>query len=187
MPSTTRAFPTDHLLDFDSDSYDSIKEIEKKTNHDIKAVEYYLKSKLESPDFQIYQEYIHFLCTSEDINNLAYSLMISNFTKDVFIPKIQELISILGKIALENENCAMMARTHGQAATPTTMGKEMANFIYRISRQKKNIDNVKMVGKINGAVGNFNSHRFVLEDIDWLNVTKEFVEEELSLEHNPYR
>ena len=184
--TTSPEFPREALLDFDSSSYDSIKKIEKSTNHDIKAVEYYLKDKLNTLEAPAYSEFIHFLCTSEDINNLAYSLMISNFVKETFIPKIQEFIHLLAKLAIENENSVMMARTHGQPASPTTLGKEMANFVYRINRQYKNISDTKLTGKINGAVGNYNCHRFVLEDVDWREVTKEFVEGELGLNHNAY-
>lgn len=185
--SSQSEFPTENLLQFSLENYERIKEFEKTTNHDIKAVEYYLKEKLQEMGLSEYSEYIHFLCTSEDINNLAYSKMISNFLTTVYIPKLNELLQILKHIAQENANTVMMARTHGQSASPTTMGKEIANFAYRIQRQIQNIESVELFGKLNGAVGNYNCHRFVLDNVDWPQVSKKFIEQELNLKHNPYR
>ena len=129
---------------------------------------------------------IHFLCTSEDVNNLAYSLMIKNFVESCMLPKLEELQGQFADLVESTSEDVMMARTHGQPASPTVLGKELANFSYRIARQIEHIRKSEFLGKINGAVGNFNCHNFVVDNVDWSETAKLFVEEELGLKFNLY-
>ncbi|MBD3328771.1 adenylosuccinate lyase [Candidatus Peregrinibacteria bacterium] len=162
-----------------------IKEIEKETNHDVKAVEYYIKQKFKNTKFEKYGEFVHFACTSEDINNISYSLMIKGAVEQVLNPVMVSLTEMVYKLGLANKNVAMMSRTHGQTASPTTMGKELINVVARLEAQLSQIFNVKMKGKINGAVGNFNAHSVAYPKIDWSQASKNFVQG-LGLEHNAY-
>ena len=140
-----------------------VKTIENKTNHDVKAIEYFLKEQVKDFKFSKYSEFIHFACTSEDINNLSYSLMIKESSKQVLIKEIKITLKELKKLAKKHSKDAMLSRTHGQPASPTTMGKELSNFVYRIDQIKDQIEKHKLKGKMNGAVGNFNAHKVGLE------------------------
>ena len=163
----------------------SIKEIERTTNHDVKAVEYFLKEKVSSiPELQKVSEFIHFACTSEDINNLSHALMLEN-GRLVLLEEMNATLSLITKIAKDNAEVAMLSRTHGQTASPTTLGKEMANFSYRLSRQIDQLSAVQIMGKFNGAVGNFNAHVSAYPEIDWQNVSKDFIEK-LGINFAPY-
>lgn len=172
--------------DFSETDAQRIKEIEKITNHDVKAVEYYIKEKLQNIEFfDSITEFIHFACTSEDINNLAYALMLKNSMQNVLIPEMIKLINKLKEFAHEFSDLPMLSRTHGQPATPTTLGKEFANFVARLERQIKRLEKISYLGKINGAVGNFNAHYVAYPAINWLDFSKNFVEQ-LGLEWNPF-
>ena len=163
----------------------SIKEIERTTNHDVKAVEYFLKEKVSSiPELQKVSEFIHFACTSEDINNLSHALMLEN-GRLVLLEEMNVTLSLITKLAKDNAAVAMLSRTHGQTASPTTLGKEMANFSYRLSRQIDQLSAVQIMGKFNGAVGNFNAHVSAYPEIDWQNVSKDFIEK-LGINFAPY-
>lgn len=163
-----------------------IKDIEKTTNHDVKAVEYFLKEQVaDNAELQAVTEFIHFACTSEDINNLSHGLMLAEARENVLLPYLDKLISELKRLALEYRDIPMMARTHGQPASPTTMGKEMANVMVRLSRQREQISTVPILGKINGAVGNYNAHISAYPDVDWQTVSESFVNG-LGLSWNAY-
>lgn len=163
-----------------------IKQIEKNCGHDVKAVEYFLKSFLSSqPELNHYQEWVHFSCTSEDINNLAYALMIQRCLDEIILPKLQQLLEQLKTQARSWAAIPMLSRTHGQAATPTTLGKEFANFTYRLARQIENLSTTPILGKFNGAVGNYNAQKISLPEIDWPTFSRTFVEQ-LGLTWNPY-
>jgi adenylosuccinate lyase len=163
-----------------------IKSIEKTTNHDVKAVEYFLKEKIAgNEELQRISEFIHFACTSEDINNLAYALMLKDAREQVLLPQIGTLIARLTQLAHNFADVPMLSRTHGQTATPTTVGKEFANVAYRIKRQRTQLEKVELTAKINGAVGNFNAHIVAYPDVDWPRLTRDFVEF-LGLVWNPY-
>lgn len=162
-----------------------VKVIEKTTNHDVKAVEYLLKEKIAGcAELEQVSEFIHFACTSEDINNLSYALMLQA-GRIVIGEQMDECIAALKKIALETAAQPMLSRTHGQSATPTTVGKEFANVVARLSRQKQQLDAVALLGKINGAVGNYNAHAVAYPDVDWAEFAQCFVES-LGLQWNPY-
>ena len=163
-----------------------IKEIEAVTNHDVKAVEYWLKEKVNDiPELLAASEFIHFACTSEDINNLSHALMLKAARDDVLLPSIDKVIARLRELAHQLADVPMMSRTHGQPATPSTMGKEMANVAYRLTRARQRIAAVSLLGKINGAVGNYNAHLAAYPGYDWEGFAKKFVES-LGLEFNPY-
>jgi len=163
-----------------------IKEIERTTNHDVKAVEYFLKERLASEqELESALEFIHFACTSEDINNLAHGLMLKKGLLEVFIPLCEKVIEALRKLAHEYADDAMLSRTHGQTASPTTVGKEIANVVARLQYQLGAIRNTPLLGKINGAVGNYNAHLSAYPDIDWESSNQAFVES-LELTWNPY-
>jgi adenylosuccinate lyase len=171
---------------FNLDDAQRIKDIERTTNHDVKAVEYFLKEKVANqPELHAVNEFIHFACTSEDINNLSHALMLSEARNDVILPYCDKLISELKRLAIELKSVAMMARTHGQPATPTTMGKEMANVMIRLQRQRAQIANVDILGKINGAVGNYNAHMVAYPEFDWHQFAGSFVES-LGIKWNPF-
>ena len=162
-----------------------IKDIEKTTNHDVKAVEYFLKEKIANNDeLNKVSEFIHFACTSEDINNLSYALMLRE-GRGTLIPQMTECIAAIKKVALETASQPMMSRTHGQTASPTTTGKEFANVVARLIRQKEQLETVELLGKINGAVGNYNAHSIAYPEIDWEKFSKAFVES-LGLFWNAY-
>jgi len=162
-----------------------IKEIEKTTNHDVKAVEYYLKEKVSStPELQNVNEFIHFACTSEDINNLSHALMLED-GRQVLLDEMRKTLNLITDLAKDNADVAMLSRTHGQTASPTTLGKEMANFSYRLMRQIEQLEEVKIMGKFNGAVGNFNAHISAYPNLDWPNTSKNFIES-LGINYVPY-
>ena len=162
-----------------------IKEIEKTTNHDVKAVEYYLKEKVSStPELQNVNEFIHFACTSEDINNLSHALMLKD-GRQVLLNEMRKTLNLITDLAKDNADVAMLSRTHGQTASPTTLGKEMANFSYRLMRQIEQLEEVKIMGKFNGAVGNFNAHISAYPNLDWPNISKNFIES-LGINYAPY-
>src|SRR3954463_5424893 len=163
-----------------------IKNIEAETNHDVKAIEYWLKSRLaKNKEAQRSLEFIHFACTSEDINNLSYALMLRESRDQVMLPRLDQLIETLRGLAKRHATLPMLSRTHGQAATPTTLGKEMANFSHRLARARSRIADVAILGKINGAVGNYNAHLAAYPDFDWERFARRFVER-LGLEFNAY-
>lgn len=173
------------ILDhFDISDARRVKEIESVTKHDVKAVEYFLREKFESLNLSKYENYIHFGCTSEDINNLAYGLMIKHGVNDIFIPSAEELINVVTGKAKEYRDIPMLAHTHGQPATPTTIGKELAVFVYRWQSILDLLKTIKLRGKFSGAVGNFNAHIVAYPEIDWITASKNFVES-LELEFNP--
>ena len=152
--------------DFSEKDAEAVKEIESTTNHDVKAVEYFIKDKISSrPALHQVSEFVHFGCTSEDINNLSYGLMLKDARDQVVLPAMDELLNDLKSLALEHAGQAMLSRTHGQAASPTTMGKEIANVYRRLSRARNQIEEVEIFGKINGAVGNFNAHLSAYPDL----------------------
>ena len=162
-----------------------IKGIEKTTNHDVKAVEYFLKEKVSStPELQNVNEFIHFACTSEDINNLSYALMLED-GRQVLLDEMRKTLNLITDLAKDNADVAMLSRTHGQIASPTTLGKEMANFSYRLMRQIDQLEEVKIMGKFNGAVGNFNAHISAYPNLDWPNISKNFIES-LGINYAPY-
>jgi adenylosuccinate lyase len=174
------------VKDFSDRDAEHIKNIEAETNHDVKAIEYWLKSKLaKNAEAQRALEFVHFACTSEDINNLAYALMIAESRAKVMLPKLDELITALRMLARKHAALPMLSRTHGQAATPTTLGKEIANFAHRLARARSRIAAVAVMGKINGAVGNYNAHVTAYPGFDWEKFCKRFVER-LGLEFNAY-
>ncbi|AXM45532.1 adenylosuccinate lyase [Dichelobacter nodosus] len=169
---------------FDEHKALEIKAIEKTTNHDVKAVEYQLKKDLATHDELATKiEFVHFACTSEDINNLSYALMLKD-GRDVLLQMYQEISNQIKQIALAEQNTAFLAHTHGQPASPTTLGKEFANVVFRIKRQLSLLDSQEMLGKINGAVGNFNAHHVAYPDVDWQRSAQQFVEQ-LGLTYNP--
>ena len=171
---------------FSEQDADAVKVIESETNHDVKALEYWLKNKLSAfPEALAAAEFIHFACTSEDINNLAYGLMLRDARDAVMLPAINAIIARLRDLAHRHADLAMLSRTHGQAATPTTLGKEMANVVCRLERAAKNIAAVRLSGKINGAVGNYNAHLAAYPAFDWESFARNFVEK-LGLEFNAY-
>ena len=164
----------------------AVKKIEKITNHDVKAIEYWLKDTLKNEkEIVNVNEFIHFACTSEDINNLAYALMLKESLHKVLIPSISSLIKQTSKYSNKYSNIPMLAKTHGQTASPTTLGKEFANFTYRLERQILQLKNQKILGKINGAVGNFNSHVSAYPKKNWVKFSKKFIES-IGLVYNPY-
>jgi len=163
-----------------------IKDIEKTTNHDVKAVEYFLKETVaDSEELSKVSEFFHFACTSEDINNLSHALMLKTGRDQVLVPAINQVIDSIRHLAHQHSNVAMLSRTHGQAATPTTLGKEMANVVYRLQRQVTQMNKLNMLGKLNGAVGNYNAHLAAYPDLDWPEMSKQFIES-LGIRLNPY-
>ncbi|WP_455212806.1 adenylosuccinate lyase [Kaarinaea lacus] len=163
-----------------------IKEIERFTNHDVKAVEYFLKEKVShNKELNRVNEFIHFACTSEDINNLAYGLILSEGRNEVIVPLLNQVTEAIRGLAHQYADQPMLSRTHGQPASPTTLGKEMANFVYRMQRQSQQLEEVPILGKINGAVGNYNAHISAYPEIDWPSLACEFVTD-LGLVWNPY-
>lgn len=163
-----------------------VKDIESVTNHDVKAIEYFLKEKIKSNnELNKVSEFIHFACTSEDINNLAYALMLQAVKLNILIPAMDEQINLVKSMATQFAQLPMLARTHGQPASPTTMGKEMANVAFRLQRQRDQVSAIKMLGKANGAVGNYNAHISAYPEVDWPAAVQKFIED-MGLEFNPY-
>ncbi|MGL4381305.1 MAG: adenylosuccinate lyase [Vibrio sp.] len=164
-----------------------IKEIERTTNHDVKAVEYFLKEKVAAmPELHAVNEFIHFACTSEDINNTSHALMLKEARDTVILPEIRNVIDAIRKLAEEYRDIPLLSRTHGQPASPSTMGKEMANVAYRMERQYKQIANVEILAKINGAVGNYNAHLSAYPAVDWHQFSEQFITQSLGVDWNPY-
>jgi adenylosuccinate lyase len=177
----------DHLLDgFDESAARRVKEIESVTNHDVKAIEYFLKEQFEAiPELAASSEFLHFACTSEDINNLSYALMMKDAHDEVLSGLIRQIDQDLAQMATAYADCPMLSRTHGQTASPTTLGKEISNVLYRLRRQTRQMSEQEALGKINGAVGNFNAHISAYPEIDWPSLAREFVTS-LGLKWNPY-
>ncbi|MCD1278963.1 adenylosuccinate lyase [Psychrobacter sp. CCUG 69069] len=182
----TNAFLNSIVDDFSESDAQAIKDIEATTNHDVKAVEYFIKDKFRGQDALIDSlEFIHFACTSEDINNLSYALMLKD-SREIVVAKMQQLIDSITDLAVAHADQPMLSRTHGQTASPTTLGKEMANVAYRLARQIKQISQVELLGKINGAVGNYNAHFSAYPEVDWQTHAEQFIDERLALTFNPY-
>jgi len=176
----------DIITNFSIQDAERVKNIEAGINHDVKAVEYFIKERFEgNKELAAISEFIHFGCTSEDINNLAYGLMLQDARQACVLPALDNIISLLKKFAHDNAALAMLARTHGQSATPTTVGKEIANVIARLRRQIDGFTDVKILGKLNGATGNFNALMIAYPDIDWQQLSENFVSE-LGLTWNAY-
>jgi adenylosuccinate lyase len=184
-PRTVGAFRR-LVKDFSERDAEHIKNIEAQTNHDVKAIEYWLRSKLgANRQAQASLEFVHFACTSEDINNLSYALLLRESRDALMLPRLDRLIGILRTLARRHAALPMLSRTHGQAATPTTLGKEIANFVQRLRRAHERIRAVAILGKMNGAVGNYNAHRVAYPNVNWERFCRRFVER-LGLEFNPY-
>jgi adenylosuccinate lyase len=189
--SAARAYLDRVVWEFSSSDAAAVKAIEARTNHDVKAVEYWLRERLaQAPDpvqgeLAAVAEFIHFACTSEDINNLCHALMAGEARERVLLPALDQLIAQLAALAHVHADMPMLSRTHGQAATPTTLGKELANFVYRLRRGRGRIAGVELLGKINGAVGNYNAHLAAYPEVGWPGVARRFVEG-LGLTFNPY-
>jgi adenylosuccinate lyase len=176
-----------HLVDdFSLDDAERVKAIEATTNHDVKAVEYFIREKLgEGPETEVLKDFLHFACTSEDINNLSYALILRAARRESLIPVMRELRHKLRGLAHDYAGIAMLSRTHGQTASPTTLGKELANVVARLTRAEEQFNAVTILGKFNGAVGNYNAHSVAYPDVDWREVSHGFVAS-LGVEPNPY-
>ena len=175
------------LAEFSLDDAEAVKAIEATTNHDVKAIEYWLKERFSGvPQVLEASEFIHFACTSEDINNLSHALMLKQALTQVVQPQLAAITSKLRELAHSHAAVPMMSRTHGQPATPTTLGKEIANVLARLARQTAQLDKQEFLGKINGAVGNYNAHMVAYPDVDWEAHCRYFVELDLGLTFNPY-
>ena len=174
------------INDFDESAAQRVKDIESTTNHDVKAVEYYIKEQFkDNAELHAINEYVHFACTSEDINNLAHGLMLKQGLEQVMVPEMTQVLAQIKQLAHSHQSQPMLSRTHGQTASPSTMGKEMANVAARLERQLKQIQQMEFLGKINGAVGNYNAHYTAYPEIDWQANAQTFVES-LGLTWNPY-
>ena len=174
------------VADFSPRDAAAVKRIEARTNHDVKALEYWIKRRFAANDeVKAAREFIHFACTSEDINNLAHALMLKTARDAVLLPRLDALIGQMRQMAHDYAEIPMMSRTHGQPATPTTLGKELANAVYRLQRARTRIATISLLGKMNGAVGNYNAHLAAYPDFDWASFARHFVEK-LGLEFNPY-
>lgn len=182
----THAFLNSIVDDFSEADAQAIKDIEATTNHDVKAVEYFIKDKFRgNQQLEDSLEFIHFACTSEDINNLSYALMLKD-SREIVVAKMQRVTDSIVDLAITHADQPMLSRTHGQTASPTTLGKEMANVAYRLARQIKQIGQVELLGKINGAVGNYNAHLSAYPEVDWQSHAEQFITERLELTFNPY-
>ncbi|MBD3656322.1 adenylosuccinate lyase [Marinobacter sp.] len=174
------------VSEFSLEDAGRIKEIERTTNHDVKAVEYFIKEKIAAvPELHAVTEFVHFACTSEDINNLSHALMLREGLDFGMLPAMDMVINKLTELAHEHASQPMLSRTHGQTASPSTVGKELANVVYRLRRQVSQIRSIELLGKINGAVGNYNAHLSAYPDIDWAANARDFIEG-LGLNWNPY-
>jgi len=172
---------------FQLEHAERVKEFERTTNHDVKAVEYLLKEQAKQlPELAKVNEFIHFACTSEDINNLSHALMLREGRDSVLLPLMRQLAEAIRTLAVQFADVPMLSRTHGQPASPTTLGKELANVVYRLERQIAQVAAVPLLGKINGAVGNYNAHLSAYPDVDWETNAREFIENDLGLAFNPY-
>ncbi|WP_198336088.1 adenylosuccinate lyase [Psychrobacter celer] len=182
----TNAFLNSIVDDFSESDAQAIKDIEATTNHDVKAVEYFIKDKFRgNQQLEDSLEFIHFACTSEDINNLSYALMLKD-SRELVVAKMQQVTDSIVDLAITHADQPMLSRTHGQTASPTTLGKEMANVAYRLARQIKQIGQVELLGKINGAVGNYNAHLSAYPEVNWQSHAEQFITERLELTFNPY-
>ena len=182
----TNQFLDSILEDFSLEDGKRIKELEKVTNHDVKAVEYFLREKISgNEEISSLSEFIHFACTSEDINNLCHGLMLTDARSQILYPTLLEIVGSLAQLAEKYSGLPMLSRTHGQPASPTTLGKELAVFIHRLQRQTSQFHDVRIMGKMNGAVGNFNAHLAAYPELDWAGISKDFVES-LGLIWNPH-
>ncbi len=174
------------VQEFNEQDAQRIKTIERTTNHDVKAVEYFLKEKVENlPALHAVSEFIHFACTSEDINNLSHALMLQTARQDVLLPAWRQIIDSIKALAHQYRDLPLLSRTHGQPATPSTIGKELANVAYRMERQFRQLTQVEILGKINGAVGNYNAHIVAYPEVDWHQFSESFVTS-LGINWNPY-
>ncbi|AKJ42017.1 adenylosuccinate lyase [Pragia fontium] len=174
------------VAEFNETDAQRIKTIERTTNHDVKAVEYFLKEKVAAiPELHAISEFIHFACTSEDINNLSHALMLSTARTEVLLPEWRNMIDAIKALAAQYRDIPLLSRTHGQPATPSTVGKEFANVAYRMERQYKQLTQVEILGKINGAVGNYNAHIVAYPEVDWHQFSESFVSS-LGITWNPY-
>ncbi|MCC5857439.1 MAG: adenylosuccinate lyase [Ectothiorhodospiraceae bacterium] len=174
------------VSEFSVEDAQAVKAIERTTNHDVKAVEYFLKQRMaDNAELQAITEFVHFACTSEDINNLSYGLMLRGARDEVVLPALDRIIRSLRELAHSTAAVPMLSRTHGQPASPTTLGKEIANVVYRLQRQRRQVAIVPVLGKINGAVGNYNAHIATYPEVDWPAFAQAYVEG-LGLEWNPY-
>ncbi|MCH4159998.1 adenylosuccinate lyase [Bifidobacterium sp.] len=184
-----RAIPED----FDADSIEELAKIEAKTHHDVKAIEYYIDRRLDNASATLgaqtelsrLKPLVHFACTSEDINNISYARCIKNAVQLVWVPNVQTIVDLLGSRAQQYRDLAMLSLTHGQPATPTTLGKELAVYVYRINRQLKHLEQQDYLGKINGATGTFGAHLAAYPEVDWAAVSREFVVNRMGLTWNP--
>ena len=172
------------VADFDDDAAARVKGIERTTNHDVKAVEYYIRERLAGTSLEDVSEWVHFCCTSEDINNLSHALMVKSALQDEWLPQARALVDGVAVLASDTADASMLAYTHGQAASPTTLGKELAVFVYRWRRQLRQIESAEYLGKFNGAVGGYNAHAIAYPNADWQAISRGFVER-LELTHNP--
>ncbi len=185
LSAEATAFLETLIRHFSLENAERIKEIERTTNHDVKAVEYFLKEQIaDQPELHAISEFVHFACTSEDINNLSHGVMLTDGLKSL-LPVMQRVADNIAALAHDHAALPMLSRTHGQTASPTTLGKEMANVAYRLRRQLKQIEGVEILGKINGAVGNYNAHLATYPEVDWESNARTFVEG-LGLTFNPY-
>ncbi len=185
-PEATRVLET-MAANFSESDAARIKAIEAVTNHDVKAVEYWLKEQVKDvPELVAATEFIHFACTSEDINNTSHGMMLKAARDTVMLPALQALVSKLSALAHAHAAVPMLSRTHGQTASPTTLGKEMANVVARLQRAIERIGAVQILGKMNGAVGNYNAHLAAYPDVDWAAFSKDVIEQRLGLTFNPY-
>lgn len=184
--TNTNAFLDNFVEEFSEEDAQRIKTIERTTNHDVKAVEYFLKEKVATiPALHAVSEFIHFACTSEDINNLSHALMLQTARQDVVLPYWCKIIDAIKSLALEYRDIPLLSRTHGQPATPSTVGKEFANVAYRMERQFRQLAHVEIMGKFNGAVGNYNAHIVAYPEVDWHSFSETFVTS-LGITWNPY-
>ncbi len=186
LNDSERKFLSTLASDFSLQDAERIKTVERTTNHDVKAVEYFIKERIgDHAQLAKAKEFVHFACTSEDINNLAYALMLRDARDRVLLPALDGVIARLRDLAHTHATQPMLSRTHGQTASPTTLGKEIANVVARLQRQRKQFAGVELGGKINGAVGNYNAHAIAYPEVDWPALSKRFVEA-LGLEWNAY-
>lgn len=185
LSSAAGKYLDDIVTQFDPASAEAVKALERTTNHDVKAVEYYLKERLQGhPELAPVLEFVHFGCTSEDINNVAYALMLKQARKVALVPRMRALVDTLDEMARTYADAPMLSHTHGQAATPTTMGKELAVFAARLERQLAAFEGVEVLAKFNGAVGNYNAHAVAYPKLDWPAISRRFIES-LGLVQNP--
>ncbi|RRN03824.1 adenylosuccinate lyase [Bibersteinia trehalosi] len=185
--SEANAYLNKIVSEFSLADAERIKTIERTTNHDVKAVEYFLKEKSEAvPELAKVSEFIHFACTSEDINNTSHALMLKTVREEVLLPEWEKLINAVKTLAVQYKDIPLLSRTHGQPATPSTIGKEFANVAYRLERQLQQLQQIEILAKINGAVGNYNAHLSAYPEVDWHQFSQEFIEQSLGVTWNPY-